>query len=291
MSRQQQWTIGLMSGSTPLTLTEMPNNPVLTAEMVTDVKAEFVADPFLLPSNDQWYLFFETQPSAIDTCAPPGVIGVARSADLTDWEYLGTVLKEPWHLSYPYVFELDGSHYMLPETLGADHVRLYQSHAFPFDWQPIADLIPGQHADPSLFYYDQTWWLFTCPNPAEHNVLALDFAPDLTGPWQAHPMSPLLVDDARNARPAGRVLIWQDRVYRFAQDCWPRYGTQVCMFEITKLSRTHYHEQEVTRSPILTPTGHGWNGRNMHHIDPHCVDGDHWIACVDGYYADGDQHT
>ncbi|GHA04407.1 hypothetical protein GCM10008090_12210 [Arenicella chitinivorans] len=286
--KQQQWTIGLVGGATPLSLEPAPNNPIITAEMVTDVAAEFVADPFLTRANGQWYLFFETQPSAVTSGSPPppGVIGVAQSTDLTAWKYLGTVLAEPWHLSYPYVFELNDIHYMIPETLGANCVRLYESQAFPFNWQPVADLVAGQHADPSLFYVDQTWWLFTCPKPAEHNELALYFASDLVGPWKPHPMNPLLSDDAHNARPAGRVLTWQGRLFRFAQDCWPRYGTQVRMFEILEITTDNYREQEVPQSPILTPSGNGWNGRNMHHIDLHCVDANHWIACVDGYFAD-----
>lgn len=34
-----------------------------------------------------------------------GDIGVARSLDQgATWEFLGIALDEPWHLSYPYVF-------------------------------------------------------------------------------------------------------------------------------------------------------------------------------------------
>ena len=34
-------------------------NPVLTASDVTDIDAEFVADPFLFYENSSWYMFFE----------------------------------------------------------------------------------------------------------------------------------------------------------------------------------------------------------------------------------------
>ena len=37
------------------------------------------------------------------------------------------VLAEPFHLSYPYVFEWQGSHYMIPESGAAKSVRLYRA--------------------------------------------------------------------------------------------------------------------------------------------------------------------
>ena len=35
-------------------------NPVLTADDVTDVEAEFVADPFMFHENGTWYIFFDS---------------------------------------------------------------------------------------------------------------------------------------------------------------------------------------------------------------------------------------
>jgi len=30
------------------------------------------------------------------------------------------------------------------------------------------------------------------------------------------------------------------------------------------------------------PSGNGWNAKRVHHIDPHFIDRNKWIACVDG---------
>lgn len=64
-----------------------------------------VADPFLLQGSDGLYLFYETK----TTAKGRGEIGVARSADGgASFQHLGVALSEPWHLSYPFVFEHGG---------------------------------------------------------------------------------------------------------------------------------------------------------------------------------------
>ena len=104
----------------------------------------------------------------------------------------------------------------------------------------------------------------------------------LLGPWREHPKSPVIVGNPHTARPAGRVLSANGSNIRFAQDCYPTYGTKIWAFEVVELSTTRYHERAVSTGPILGPTGTGWNGRGMHHLDPHKLDDGRWIACVDG---------
>jgi hypothetical protein len=73
-----------------------------------------------------------------------------------------------------------------------------------------------------------------------------------------------------------------DKIIRYAQDCYPDYGTRLGAFEISQLTSADYEETELTWNPILWGTGSGWNKSGMHHIDPHKVRDGHWIACVDG---------
>jgi hypothetical protein len=125
--------------------------------------------------------------------------------------------------------------------------------------------------------------MFVCGAPHTHDLLRLFFSDELTGIWVEHPQSPIIENNSRIARPGGRVLVWRERVFRYTQDCYPSYGSQVRAFEITELTPTSYREMEVEQSPILVAGGPGWNGSGMHHIDPHPTTGDRWMACVDGY--------
>ena len=273
------WSIGIYKGDSPFTLQPSAEirNPVLTRTSVTDVPTGFVADPFMLAGN----MFFEV----LNDESNRGEIGLATSGNGREWKYERIVLREDFHLSYPYVFEWQNAYYMLPETLGANAALLYRADEFPLRWSRAAKLIDGPCADPSIVRFQGRWWLFLCSVPYQHDTLRLYFADELTGPWREHPKSPLIKGDRCRARPAGRVLALNDKLIRFAQDCAPRYGTCVRAFDILELTTTAYVEVENTASPILQPSGNGWNADGMHHVDAQQqVDGT-WLACVDGFQA------
>ncbi len=277
----QYWSIGIYAGESPLRLQSHPeiNNPVIHQGSVSDVPATFVADPFMIRSGQTWCMFFEVLNAQTDK----GEIGLATSDDGLQWVYRQIVLAESYHLSYPYVFEWKGDYYMIPETLLGGAVRLYRAASFPTEWHFASNIITGTFADPSVFYWQDQWWMFVCSTPYQHDTLRLYFADELSGPWIEHPSSPIVTGDKSIARPAGRVLVSGDKVIRFAQDCRPYYGSQVRAFEITELTTTTYLESEVSESPILTGTGSGWNEARMHHVDAHLTEEGQWIACVDGY--------
>ena len=274
------WSLGIYQGQSPLTLSPAAyvSNPVLTYRSVTDVPAAFVADPFMVKADDAWYMFFEV----FNRASGRGEIALASSSNTRDWHYKQIVLKERYHLSYPYVFDWQGEYYMLPETLQPQSIQLYKALAFPTEWIVVETLISGEFADPSIFRFDDRWWLFACSTPARHDTLRLYFAEELSGPWIEHPRSPIIKDNNRLARPAGRVLVFDNKVIRYAQDCYPRYGSQVRAFEISVLTTSEYHETECAESPIFKATGSGWNEIGMHHVDPHLMSDGSWIACVDG---------
>jgi hypothetical protein len=272
------WSIGIYAGVSPLHLAPAAPNPVLEAKHIFDANAFYVADPFLLRADGLWHIFFEV----LLRESKRGVIGLATSRDALAWNYQGIVLEESWHLSYPQVFAWRDNIYMLPETLHANAIRLYRATAFPKRFEPAADLWEGQWADPTFFQFNGRCWLLACSTPHENRTLHLFFADDLFGPWRAHPQNPIVADDRRRARPGGRVQIVGNRLIRFAQDCVTHYGALLRAYEITELSPDRYQERECAESPVLEPSGAGWNSNGMHHMDAHALPQDGWIACVDG---------
>ena len=279
------WSIGIYAGQSPFDVQSPPGvrNPVLTRESVSDVPAAFVADPFMIEANGSWYMFFEV----MNWRTGKGEIGLAQSQDGFAWTYRQIVLAEPFHLSYPYVFAWRGDYYMIPESYQAGAIRLYKAANFPTRWSFVAPLLEGPYlVDPSVFHYDNKWWLFTEANPeVKHDCLRLYFADELTGPWTEHPKSPIVKNNSKIARPGGRVLVQGTDIVRYAQDCSLSYGFQVQAFNITELTTKKYAEEEVRAEPILTPSGSGWNADGMHHLDAHRLTDDRWIACVDGRCA------
>ena len=274
------WSIGIFSGPTLSGLRPVPGieMPVLAAQHVTDVPAEFVADPFMIQANGAWYMFFEI----LNASRNMGEIGMAISRDGLKWDYQRIVLSEPFHLSYPYVFQVDGEHFMIPESFEAGAIRLYRADPFPLKWSYTATLLEGSWVDSSIFSFDGRWWMFSNPVAPDNQVLELFYADAIIGPWQRHPMSPLISGNRRIARGGGRVIVQNHRPVRFTQDCSPYYGTAVRAFEVSVLTASNYEERELELSPILTAGEEMWRRLGMHHIDPHFVNGQ-WLACVDGW--------
>lgn len=272
------WSISIYTGDSPFTIAPFQPDPVLTKDHVTDVPAAFVADPFMLHRDNTHYMFMEV----MNAESRRGEIGLATSDNALSWSYKHLVIREPFHLSYPYVFEWDDAIYMVPETIGAGAITLYKADEFPTRWSRHASLISGRFADPSIVRHADRWWLFACPTPYQHNTLHLYSADDLLGPWSEHPWSPIVRNDPRRARPAGRILKFANKLFRFAQDCVPTYGSAVRTFEILQLTRATYAEIEIGHGPVLKATGHGWNANGMHQIDAQQRPDGTWLACVDG---------
>ncbi len=274
---QLKWSIGLYTGPSPLALAPRttPDRPVLTAEDVTDLDAFGVADPFFLQADGLYYLFFEVLNRTTDR----GEIAYATSRDGLAWQYGAVVLREPFHLSYPFVFTHGDACFMIPETRQVERVRLYRAARFPHDWRCVGELLTGPFADSTLLWHDERWWLF-----AERGLdeLRLFHSRAVTGPWVEHPASPLWPGNRRYSRPGGRILRAEGRLLRFAQDGWPTYGSRLHAFAIEELTPTRYAEQLCPESPILAATGAGWNALAMHHLDAIQIAPAQWLAAVDG---------
>ncbi|MEO7458051.1 MAG: hypothetical protein ABIY52_17470 [Gemmatimonadaceae bacterium] len=277
------WSIGVYSGSSPLTLgpdSRFPA-PAITRDDVTDVSAGFVADPFLIEVDGVWHLFFEV----FNRATWMGEVALATSPDLVHWTYRQVVLREPFHISYPLVFEWEGAHYMMPEMHKTQSIRLYRAEEFPLRWTHAHTIMSGERfADSTPFRHDDRWWLFTETNPGmKHDTLRLYYADELTGPWTEHPKSPVIAGDPHIARPAGMVVATATGLVRFAQDCAPRYGLSVHAFEITTLTTTDYAERAAANNPIMRASGSGWNEAGMHHVCARPGGPDGWVAAVDGW--------
>ncbi len=274
--RYQDWSIGVLIGESPLSLRSATgiSNPVLRASDVSDIDALFVADPFLLQHGDGYVMFFE----AFNRKDWKGDIAMATSEDGMGWTYGAIVLDESFHLSYPYVFRWEGEIYMVPESEEALGVFLYRADRFPDTWVRVRTLLKGRYVDPSLTHWAGRWWLFV--GETENDILRLFSAASLGDRFVEHPDSPLVVGDKTSARPAGRLLQVDGRLFRSAQDDGLDYGKRISLFEILTLTIEEYEE---VPSHSLEADGDGWNAAGMHHLSAVEQGSGQWVAVVDGW--------
>jgi hypothetical protein len=267
----------------PFKLIDPPGttNPVLTAEDVTDRDAAYVADPFLFHENGPWYMLLEVY----DLKTSQGDIGLASSSDGFHWNYERIVLDEPFHLSYPYVFKVGTTYYMIPETYELSEVRIYKAINFPYEWAYLATIITGrQFVDPSVIFYNGRYWLFV--SEPENKTLYLYSSSSLTENWVEHPQSPVIQNNTTQARPGGRSFIYNgDQIIRISQN-WGG-GLKVRAFKVDILDTSQYVEHELAESPLLESGSapKDWSAGGIHHFDPWWT-GEYWIVAFDGRAMD-----
>lgn len=196
-----------------LPLTWLPSMPAF----------EFMADPFALWRDDRLHVFVETY----DYRVRVGRIEVLTyDADLSLLRRQ-PALSEPWHLSYPFVFEAEGETWMLPEAHKSRGLTLYRCASFPDRWEAAhrieLDQVP---IDATPLFHEGLWWLFYTPALREIDKIAalqLAWADRLAGPWHPLPQNPVCFD-AASARPGGTPAVIDGRVMLPVQDCTRTYG-------------------------------------------------------------------
>jgi hypothetical protein len=240
------------------------------------------ADPFLFRSGDDLYLFIETQtlddPGRIEAYVAPGLYAQSAKA-CVDFRSIGTVLVEPFHLSYPHVFAVGTAIYMLPECQDAGAIRLYRFAEFPGKLTLHRDLLVGRYADPSPFLVAGMWYLFATSSRGLELFVTEDL---IDGTLTLHPASPITADP-RYSRCGGVPFVIDGQLVRPAQDCANLYGANVSLMRIDRLSPTQYGESLLR--PAIFTGDHAWNASGGHHVSvcpmPHGV-----VVAIDGQVAD-----
>ena len=206
----------------------------------------FWADPFPVSVDDGFLIFVEELPFRTNK-GHISVLDLARNGQLRRVE---RVLDQPQHLSYPFVFQRRGEHYMIPETGAVRRVELYRATEFPGGWIPEEVLLDGVYAvDATVAEIDGRWWMFTNIAPdclLNYDELHIFHAPAPHGPWRPHRRNPVK-SDVRCTRPAGRVFWWNGELYRPSQDCSGRYGAAILINKVLQLTPSDYRETPVSR--------------------------------------------
>ncbi len=232
------------------------------------------ADPFLFPFGDELYLFYESQ-----AVAEHGKIEAFKTSDLKEFVYVGEILREPFHLSFPFVFSHNESFFLIPETLERNEISLYKFAQFPEKLIKSRVLLTGPYRDSSLINHWGVWYLFTTSD----NGLEIFFTDDIEkGNFVPHPQNPI-TNDPRYNRCGGSLVSINEELYRIAQDCSSEYGRNVGILKINDLSETNYDEEvQIENYFELNET---WNSKGGHHLSMAKFNGQ-WVIAVDGKQND-----
>jgi len=246
--RSDIWRIGLVDadieavanrGLTGMTIRWLAEEPALT----------FLADPFGLWREGRLHVFAE----AYDYRTRHGVIDLLRFGENLDLIDRRTVLREPWHLSYPFVFEADGQAWMAPEAYRSGALTLYRQGRSLDHWEVASRLeLDSPAIDPSVFRHGGLWWIAYSPSgtkAARQERLHLAFAETLTGLWRTHPGNPVRIDP-HGSRPGGTPFPHAGCLTLPVQDCSRTYGGAIRLLHIHQLTPDRF---EADLSDALAP--------------------------------------
>ena len=222
----------------------------------------FLADPFVITRDGRTCCFVED----FDFEEDRGCISVYEFQEEGP-TFLGKVLDEPFHLSFPFLFDFNGNLYMCPETIDAGSVRVYECVSFPLIWRLCETIVEGlRAADPVIFPDGGRWWMLATLDYSEtgdfDSALALFWAETpLSTNWARHPATPLMIDSAggRNGGLLREGASW----IRVAQcQAFDSYGKSASLMRVETLTTDRYSERELLKIlPKFAPRVEG-----LHHF-------------------------
>jgi hypothetical protein len=207
----------------------------------------FYADPFILEHAGRVFLFLEDY----EYLTRKGKLACMELSQTGEVLETRTIVQRPYHLSYPHVFFLDGSYYMIPETASADQVELYRAVNFPWEWRLERILLSGiKLQDPTYVVIDGKHWIFGGGSsaPGRYDQLNLFHASSIHGRFRAHSGNPVKTN-VTSARPGGGILMAGEHLIRPAQDCSRWYGCGLTFMGIDEITESTYSERPVLRLP------------------------------------------
>lgn len=220
----------------------------------------FLADPFVAAKGGKEFCFVEE----FDCRKGKGNIAV-YTLEEGGCRRVGCAVEEPFHISFPFVFDFQDELYMCPETSNNRDIRIYKCLEFPLRWRLEKILMKNVSAvDSMLFEMNSRWWLFTNmqSNGLDGHLELSIFHADspVADTWTAHPQNPILLDSARNAG----LIRDGHRCFRISQ-CpgFNLYGKKILINEIMELTESSY--SETARSEVTPNFKPGIMG--VHHLD------------------------
>lgn len=277
------YTIGTIKTNNPLSIYMDSIHIINSKNYHFNPPVQFMADPFIVKEKNGYYIFFEQFSSKINTTW--GDIAVLKSNDLINWEHLGIVLDEPFHLSYPNVFKFEDKWYMLPETGSVNEVRIYESKNFPYNWELSKRLIKNKAiSDPIIIISNNFFYLLGYANT--DGSLRLYYSDNIFGRWEEHPRSPIRIGWLKDTRPGGRPEIINGKLIYFVQDHTYGYGTGVIAYQIDSISPTYFKDTRLKDNPVLFRFGNGWAANGIHQLSWVMLPDSSYFCVVDGakYY-------
>lgn len=204
---------------------------------------KWFADPFVFKFKESSFIYFEE----FNVKDNIGSISCIELLNDNSYKYLGQVVKEKFHLSYPFLFDFKGVIYMVPESSKDNSIRLYKCVSFPLKWTYQYNLMDNINAaDTNIFFHDNKYWLTTNVDPTnkgdQNSILNCYYSDSpISKEWIEHNNNPIQFrNGARNAGYVNNKNIKISQKFSFNE-----YGKSLEISEIEELNINSYKEKKL----------------------------------------------
>tara|TARA_B100001142_G_scaffold322598_1_gene371133 strand:+ start:501 stop:2207 length:1707 start_codon:yes stop_codon:yes gene_type:complete len=214
---------------------------------IKNPKNRFLADPFIFEKDKSTFIFVED----FFYSDKKGRISAIQITE-NSYNFVGVVLEENFHLSFPYVFENQGEIFMVPETFKNKDIRLYKCVEFPTKWKFEKILMNNiSAADTMLIHRDDKWFMLTniCSGTYDdhQSELHIFYADNLmANEWYPLKSGNPVIFDSLTARNGG-LFRENNELFRVNQiQGKDHYGKSFGINKIIELNINTYREERVS---------------------------------------------
>ena len=209
LEKQPEWSVSFQKDSAF-------EKPMYKSQKILNPIGSFLADPFVINYMGKNFCFVEEYIYR----DRKGRISVVELKDNQSYSYLGSVLEENYHLSFPFIFNENNEYFMIPETHEKREVRVYKTKNFPFDWTYSHTILKNVDAvDSVIIKKDKKYFLLTnicSDNLNQHDELHMYYTENFFSEnWKSCKSNPVIFDPlkARN----GGIFSHKLKIYRVNQ--------------------------------------------------------------------------
>lgn len=209
----------------------------------------WTADPFIFEYDGDVYIFGEVYEYEY----PRGAIGYSKliNGKFSKWKI---VIKEKFHLSFPYIIEENGNIYIYPESSANHEFYRYKCILFPDIWIKENVFIDNiMLCDTVFFDKNNRRYGFTYDITNNKNQLRMF---EIKNNKLKFLEDSIITDDISIARPGGKVIVQNSEFIRVSQDCKKFYGKAINFvkfdYENGKYKENLIRKIEISEIKILS---------------------------------------
>lgn len=218
---------------------------------INNLSGRYFADPFVVDFKEKNYIFVEDY-SYKDKKGSISVIEIDKNDNQKIFE---KIIEEPFHMSFPFVFQYNGIFYMVPETFESNSLKLYKCLNFPDKWVFCYDLISNiKCVDNIIFKKNKIYYLINTGSYQDDFTSQLNIyysKSPISNKWKKHKLNPVYFSSERGRN--GGFISQYNNLIRVAQNNGinylgdNQYGQEMSLNNIKDISPDSFKEEFIKK--------------------------------------------